>query len=125
MRIIARAAERADFIARWAPQAAPGTVADRTPRLFAALCAGCHGAEGRGDGILRPQLIPAPPDWTGGPRHHPPPGQDELTFLARTIKFGLPISPMAGHEYLSDYDVLGLARYVQALQHTAVTGPPP
>lgn len=114
-----RAAERTAFIAQWKPKVPAATVTAGARRLYRTLCAGCHGPAGRGDGALRTQLAPAPPDWTGGPRYHPPPGEDELTFLARTIKFGLPGSPMAGHEYLPDEDVLGLACFVQILQHDA------
>ena len=37
------------------------------------------------------------------------------TTLARLIKFGLPGSPMAGHETLPDPDILSLAAYVKSL----------
>jgi cytochrome c oxidase cbb3-type subunit 2 len=44
------------------------------------------------------------------------PGADAELELARLIKFGLPGSPMAGHEALSDSDALGLARVVRTWQ---------
>jgi hypothetical protein len=39
--------------------------------------------------------------------------------LARLIKFGLPATAMAGHEYLDDATVVSLAQYVQALHRDA------
>jgi hypothetical protein len=38
-----------------------------------------------------------------------------LVELARVIKFGIVGTPMAGHEYWSDQEVLAVSAYVQAL----------
>lgn len=99
-------------VAAWRPAAA--AVADTTKgaRLFAMLCVGCHGAVGRGDGVLGPGLSVRPPDW---PRDGSRRAGDEET-VARIVKFGLPGTPMAGHEYLRDDEVVSLARYVRSLQ---------
>ena len=113
-----RMEERNDFIARWRPATTTDNLTAAGP-LFATLCIACHGPAGHGDGTMSAALVPAPPDWTRGPRYRPATGEDELLFLARLIKFGLPNSPMAGHEYLPDSEVLGLARYVQSLQAAA------
>ncbi|WP_420325920.1 c-type cytochrome [Mameliella sp.] len=40
-------------------------LADAGARIYAANCAGCHGARGRGDGRLGADLPVAPPDLTG------------------------------------------------------------
>jgi cytochrome c oxidase cbb3-type subunit 2 len=55
-----------------------------------------------------------PPDWPdGGARRLA--GADDAA-VARIIKFGLPGTPMAGHEYLRDDEVVSLARHVRTLQ---------
>ncbi len=120
--------ERLAQEARWwpaegsAPGGRPRTVASGVPvlrnpqavRLFGELCAACHGNAGRGDGKLAASLSVRPPDWTQEPwRHVPADEPDPETALARIIKFGLPGSPMAGHEYLSDADVVALSRLVE------------
>jgi mono/diheme cytochrome c family protein len=105
---------RAAQVAAWKPET--GVIADETTgaRLFATLCTGCHGAGGHGDGVLAKGLSVRPPDWPrdGGRRVK---GTDEEA-VARIIKFGLQGSPMAGHEYLKDDEVVSLARYVRSLQ---------
>lgn len=69
----------------------------------------------RGDGPLAAKLSRLPPNWNRDAWRRVPPGDDRETALARVIKFGLPGPPMAGHEYLSDAELTGLARYVRAL----------
>lgn len=103
----------------WRPL--PTAVIDetRSRRLFAKLCANCHGPDGRGDGPLAARLSVRPPDWNAGPWRHVPAGADEELELARIIKFGLPGSPMAGHEYLRDEEVAGLARVVRRQRDAA------
>lgn len=104
--------KRAVQVAEWKPEA--GVVADAATgaRLFAALCVNCHGEGGRGDGVLAKGLSVRPPDWVrDGARRA---GEEEA--VARIIKFGIQGSPMAGHEYLRDAEVVSLARYVRSLQ---------
>ncbi|CAM3039897.1 cbb3-type cytochrome c oxidase subunit II [Rariglobus hedericola] len=86
--------------------------------LFARLCANCHGDEGRGDGVLTARLSMHPPDWSLGAWRRVD-ATDEAASVARIIKFGLPGSPMAGHEYLRDEEVVSLARHVRSLQRGA------
>lgn len=100
---------------QWHPSAAVPQPREEQARLFAALCVSCHGPAGRGDGPLARQLSAPPPDFTQGWRRL---SSDEADFelkLMRLIKFGLPGTPMAGHEYLRDRDVLSLAAYVETL----------
>ncbi|HEY0947160.1 MAG TPA: cbb3-type cytochrome c oxidase subunit II [Opitutaceae bacterium] len=111
-------AARQARVATWAPSPPGGALAPaKSTRLFTQLCVNCHGEGGRGDGILAGRLSVRPPDWTEEPWRHVPPGAEPGKAVARIIKFGLPGSPMAGHEYLSDAEVIGLARHVLSLHH--------
>lgn len=108
-------AARARAAHGWTPAAAPIRPAEAA-RRFEARCASCHGASGRGDGPLAGRWSVAPPDFSRDPwRRLPAEGADPMVEVARIIKFGLPGSPMAGHEDLTDGEVAGLARHVLAL----------
>lgn len=112
-----RAAEHYAQTAHWrpAPEARAGPA--RGKKLFAQLCIGCHGPAGKGNGVLAGQLTLPPVDLTGvWPQVD---SSDELA-VARLIKFGLPGTAMAGHEYLGDSAVLSLVAYARSLQR-----PPP
>jgi cytochrome c oxidase cbb3-type subunit 2 len=109
-------AERLTQIAAWRPARAVLPDEARARRLFAKLCVGCHGPNGRGDGALAAQLSVRPPDWTREGWRRVPGGAEVEEALARIIKFGVPGTPMAGHEYLPDEDVVGLARAVLELR---------
>ncbi|ATC64163.1 hypothetical protein CMV30_09455 [Nibricoccus aquaticus] len=108
--------DRLETIARWQPSASPPPSASptHTQKLFQQLCAACHGPTGRADGPLSSQLSIRPPDFTAPTWRRFPATPDDAT-LARLIKFGLPGSPMAGHETLPDPDILSLAAYVKSL----------
>ena len=114
----ARAAEQRAAQAAWRPQ----TATDAPPeprRLYARLCAGCHGAEGRGDGPLAARLGGPPPDFSAGAwRHIPADDPEPVLALSRIIKFGLSGTDMAGHEYLEDAAVVSLAHFVRTLHAT-------
>ncbi len=106
--------------AQWRPAAVAVAPAAEQRRQFLRLCAPCHGPEGRGDGPLAAQLGSPPPDFTrGGWRRVRGDDPDLPLALARLIKFGLPATAMAGHEYLDDATVVSLAQYVQALHRDA------
>ena len=84
--------------------------------LFEQSCVSCHGQIGAGDGPLaeqlnRPGLNLRKERFFYVPQSEGP----DLQVLARVIKFGLPGTPMAGHEYFNDQDVADLAAYVQDL----------
>ena len=114
---------RAELIAAWVPKAKAiltpsGKVDSR--QVFLRLCALCHGTEARGNGPLAAQLGMAPPDFSREPwRHLRADEPAPLSALARIIKFGLPGTPMAGHEWLDDDTVVGLANYVEE-EHVAI-----
>jgi cytochrome c oxidase cbb3-type subunit 2 len=105
-------------IALWTPAAeaiaAPYRPADAR-RQFGQRCASCHGIEGRGDGPLSAQLSLKPPDFLQDNWRHLLPNEPvRAVALARIIKFGVPGTAMAGHEYLDDSSVVQLARFVEA-----------
>lgn len=117
-----RAAELRSAQADWRPQAGCG-VGPEGARLFLRLCAGCHGTEGRGDGPLAGRLSGPPPDFRQAAWRRLASGEpDPERALARIIKFGVPGTAMAGHEYLGDEAVVSLARHVRGL-HAAPAVP--
>ena len=104
--------------ARWqpAPEARAHPDPVRGARLFARDCVACHGPAGAGDGPLAAELSLRPPDWTRAPwRRIERDEADVDAALARIIKFGLPGTPMAGHEYFTDADTVALAACVRSL----------
>lgn len=115
--------ERLSQIAAWTPERTAVASPPQARRLFERLCVACHGPAGQGDGALAARLSLRPPDWSRMPFRHVPPGADLEVALSRTIKFGLPGLPMAGHEYLPDGEVVALARFVRTLC-TAQGSPP-
>lgn len=107
--------ERRDQAARWSPKADAVIAPERAKELYAQSCAQCHGAEGRGNGPLAPKLIVRPPDWSQSEWRHVKVDAAVEHTLCRIIKFGLPGLAMAGHEYLPDNEIVGLARFVETL----------
>jgi cbb3-type cytochrome oxidase cytochrome c subunit len=119
-------AQRQQQVMAWKPDARTVVASGRAARLFARSCAQCHGQTGRGDGRLAAQLSVPPPDWSRMPWRHVGAGDDLETALSRIIKFGVPGLPMAGHEYLPDEEIVGLARHVQSLhKKSGAVHPPP
>lgn len=108
-------AERQARIARWTPATDRVTPPAEARIRFAQWCTPCHGEAGRGDGPVAARLSLRPPDWTTSPWRQVAPGAGAEVALSRIIKFGLPGLPMAGHEYLPDADIVGLARLVRTM----------
>lgn len=110
-------AERLQIAQAWQP--APNTPilnVEKKRMLFAELCASCHGINGQGDGPLASKLGLRPPDFTHDPwRHANTTGVRLELQLARIVKFGQPGTPMAGHEYLTDSEIVSLAQYISGL----------
>jgi len=120
-------AARKDLVAEAAVPERAGS-AGHGRELFGRYCAACHGARGRGDGRLA--AAERGPDPTGdvartmdltkgafwavswSPRTEPLEAD-----IARTIRFGIPGTPMPGHEALTDEQVRDLVAYVEALAH--------
>jgi cytochrome c oxidase cbb3-type subunit 2 len=81
--------------------------------LFQHLCATCHDAGGNARFHSGFQKIP--PDLTTTPWTHMQKNlsHEEMRIqLMRIIKFGVPQTDMAGHEYLDDAQISSLADYV-------------
>ncbi len=110
-------AERRAQIAEWTPATERALEPAAARTLFLRLCSSCHGETGRGDGPLAGRLGVRPPDWNRDGWRHARSDTDIETQLARIIKFGLPGLAMAGHEYLPDAEVVGLARFVKTLHN--------
>lgn len=110
---------RRAIIATWQPRVfnAVGD-ASRGALSWSRNCVSCHGRTGVGDGALAGQLEVRPPDfsrddWRRVPRSgasHPPPLE-----VMRIVKFGIPGSPMPGHEWLSEQELADLASHVLLL----------
>ncbi|MBM4139186.1 MAG: c-type cytochrome [Nitrospira sp.] len=80
-------------------------------RLFAQHCAGCHGAQGRGDGPLAKEINPAPRDFHDEVRMR----QRSLYSLYSTITLGVRGTPMRAFGELSETDRWTLAFFAGGL----------
>ncbi len=91
-------------------------------RLFANYCATCHVAGGRAREAWRSSFRRVPPDLASGPLPHlataETPALRRLR-IAKIIKFGIPGTDMAGHEYLPDDEVEALAGWVDRMSASA------
>lgn len=105
----------------WGALAVPPRPADATAArgaaLFAARCAACHGAEGRGDGTFAPDLPTRPRDLARAPLRTRsatgPVGADELY---RSISAGAPEHGMPSFAHLPATDRWSLALFVLSLR---------
>jgi cytochrome c oxidase cbb3-type subunit 2 len=96
------------------------------PALYKRYCATCHNADGPTRLKWQSQFIESPAILAGGPARSaaltmPQPAQ--IDHFAQIIKFGIPASDMAGHEYLPDRDIASLS--VWLAQNTAQPSPAP
>lgn len=80
-------------------------------RVYAAQCASCHGAEGRGDGDAAEGMDPAPIDFHDLARRD----QRTLFGLYNTITLGVEDTAMEGFDGLSEDRRWDLAFYVAAM----------
>ena len=87
--------------------------AARGASLFAAYCAACHGAEGRGDGPLAASLHD-PYVNLRRPAFHSIRQPDDAA-IARVIRHGLPPTSMPGHEWLTARQIADLVAWVKTL----------
>jgi len=103
--------------ADWQPAKGRDAVdSEHGAKLFARLCAACHGTAGRGDGPLAKSLVKPPVNLVDGPFTWTA-GTDQTELkVARAVKFGLLGTDMPGHEELTDADVLDLTDYVLGLR---------
>lgn len=110
--VIAKAAHAlaAELLTVYRIEAAPTTppdVASAAP-LYAQQCAGCHGAQGRGDGPVAASLTPRPIAFTDAERA----AQRSPLALYQVISQGLNGTAMTSFAHLSEADRWALAFYV-------------
>ena len=88
---------------------------EMSKKLYSKTCAQCHYLEGghESGGQAAKLLSVQPRDFKTQKFIYI--NKDSLDDLARAIKFGIYGTSMPGHEYLSDKQVMGLAKYVQTL----------
>ena len=95
------------------------------PRLYNHYCATCHNADGRTRLKWQSEFIESPAILTAGAITRSAtqtgstakPESARIEHLAQIIKFGIPNSDMAGHEYLPDKDIASLSSWLA--QNTA------
>jgi cytochrome c oxidase cbb3-type subunit 2 len=114
-----RESARAATLAAWRPpDLHPLANPERGGRLFTALCSGCHGPEGWGNGpaadrFPRPALQLRRGTFLYAPFPAGTPARREA--LSRWIRFGIPGTGMAGWEFLSDRDLADLVAWLDSL----------
>jgi mono/diheme cytochrome c family protein len=85
---------------------------DKGKGQFTALCSGCHGPEGKGDGPAGILLNPKPRNftdlngWKNGPK---------FSMMYKTVQEGIPGSAMASFNYLPPIDRISIIQYVRTL----------
>jgi cytochrome c oxidase cbb3-type subunit 2 len=108
-------------IASWLPSPASVSAAKYLDgaELYAHYCATCHSPGGYVITRWRSDFKCPPPDIANAPLRqisatsNPKVRRD---IIARTIKFGILNTDMAGHEYLPDSQIIALADWVQAMR---------
>lgn len=106
----ASAALRGKLVAAYALVVAPKQAPDiaRASTLYAEQCAGCHGAQGKGDGPAGKGLEPAPSNFHDAARMN----SRSIYGLYNTITLGVGGTGMAPYKSLSDSERWALAFYV-------------
>ncbi len=82
-------------------------------RIYATNCAGCHGADGRGDGPAGVQLQPRPVDFTDRGRA----ADRSVLSLYQAVTHGVPGTAMPGFSKLNTGDRWAVAFYVSTLAY--------
>lgn len=83
----------------------------RGKEVFMADCAGCHGDDGRGDGVAGHALLPKPANLTAV--------RFSDKFLQQTLWDGVRGAPMPSWRNLPPRDLSAVAAYLQSLHSTA------
>jgi cbb3-type cytochrome c oxidase subunit II len=100
---------------RPAPEAIARATAAAGARLYRQDCATCHDSNGHTRRIWSASFRQIPTNLATGPFHYLPASgtpRDRAIRLAQIVKFGIPGTDMAGHEYLSDKDVASIALWL-------------
>lgn len=82
------------------------------PQLYNRYCATCHNATGKTRLRWKSDFTESPAIMTSGIMQAAGSGSARVDHLAQIIKFGIPNSDMAGHEYLSDHDIASLSKWL-------------
>jgi len=83
--------------------------------LYNRYCATCHNADGHTRLRWQSEFIESPAVLSAGALQSGAGSKPEsvrVDHLAQIIKFGIPNSEMAGHEYLSDHDIASLSEWL-------------
>jgi len=94
-----------------APLAPPDLM--RGARIFATTCAGCHGADGHGDGLAGVLLQPRPVDFTNRTRA----ARRSVLSLYEAVTHGVPGTAMPGFPQLGTADRWAVAFYAGSLAY--------
>ena len=119
--------------AAWQP--APASIAQASlfngELLYQRDCATCHSEDGVTRRMWGTKFTRMPPDLERGPFHYVSLSDsraNEISRLAQIVKFGIPGTDMAGHEYLPDRDVASLsvwlAHRMRPAEYQAFNKPP-
>lgn len=83
---------------------------ERGKSLFESNCAGCHGTEGKGDGIAGATLNPKPRNFhsTDGWKNSP-----KISGIYKTLQEGIPGSGMASYSTLLPQDRFAIIHYIR------------
>ena len=85
---------------------------DKGKSQFTAVCSGCHGPEGKGDGPAGALLNPKPRNftdlngWKNGPK---------FSMMYKTVQEGISGSAMASFNYLPPIDRISIIQYLRTL----------
>jgi cytochrome c oxidase cbb3-type subunit 2 len=94
---------------------------DDGQRLYSRFCATCHNSNGRTRNTWQSGFVEQPAvlstDSALGVQSSAPAPTARIDHFAQIVKFGIPNSDMAGHEYLSDKDVASISLWLA--QNTA------
>jgi cytochrome c oxidase cbb3-type subunit 2 len=110
-----RYTNRIEQVANWIPQKTKEGNDDEA--LFSMHCVVCHGADGRGNGLLASHFQKPPANLIDGPFIWSAAQDHQDDNLARIIKCGIPGTDMPGHETLSDQDISTLRAHVLNLRN--------
>ncbi len=102
----------------WTPAPSRTASAERGEALFRASCAGCHGGNADGTGPLAQTFNRPALNLRKGYFQYVPaawPAEQRVAALARIVKFGIPGTSMAGHEWFPEEDVADVVAWLQSL----------
>jgi len=94
--------------------------------LYSRFCATCHSSGGRTRNTWHASFVELPAILSAGTPIHAPtavPATSRINHFAQIVKFGIPNSDMAGHEYLSDKDIASMSLWLSQNMAQPVRNP--